>query len=109
MELFYREGPRVIEQLKENDHPIFLDLKLHDIPTTVMPAMKNIARLEVEYVNVQALGGGGRSQRAREGLLSGSHQQRTKLRAVSLLTAIDNAAMNEDVLLPGAIDANVRN
>ncbi|MYL61691.1 orotidine-5'-phosphate decarboxylase, partial [Virgibacillus halodenitrificans] len=36
MELFYREGPALIEKLKEKGHPIFLDLKLHDIPTTVM-------------------------------------------------------------------------
>src|SRR5699024_4148384 len=47
MELFYREGIHVIEKLKENNHPIFLDLKLHDIPTTVMRAMRNLASLEV--------------------------------------------------------------
>src|SRR5699024_12180566 len=57
MELFYREGIHVIEKLKENNHPIFLDLKLHDIPTTVMRAMGNLASLEVDIVNVHALGG----------------------------------------------------
>src|SRR5690625_2036436 len=48
MELFYREGRYVIEQLKLRNHPIFLDLKLHDIPTTVMRAMRNLATLEVD-------------------------------------------------------------
>lgn len=55
MELFYREGTFVIEALKERNHPIFLDLKLHDIPTTVMRTMRNLAALEVEYVNLHAL------------------------------------------------------
>src|SRR5699024_5325903 len=57
MELFYREGPTVIEKLKKNNHPIFLDLKLHDIPTTVKKAMRNIASLDVDMVNIHALGG----------------------------------------------------
>lgn len=35
MELFYQEGPVILEALKEKNCRIFLDLKLHDIPTTV--------------------------------------------------------------------------
>src|SRR5690625_7233312 len=75
MELFYREGMHVIEELKKRGHPIFLDLKLHDIPTTVMRAMKNLANLEVDYVNVHALGGSEMRLRAKEGLQSGSQSQ----------------------------------
>ena len=41
MELFYAEGPQIIKYLKEKNHKIFLDLKLHDIPNTVKSAMKN--------------------------------------------------------------------
>src|SRR5690554_5352835 len=67
MELFYREGPYIIEKLKENNHPVFLDLKLHDIPTTVMRAMANLARLEVDIVNVHAFGGSEMMKRAKEG------------------------------------------
>ncbi len=47
MELFYREGPKIIEWLRKNDHPIFLDLKLHDIPTTVRKAMANLSSLDI--------------------------------------------------------------
>lgn len=72
MELFYREGNFVIEALKKRNHPIFLDLKLHDIPTTVMRAMRNLAALEVEYVNLHALGGSDMIQKAKEGLQSSS-------------------------------------
>src|SRR5689334_8994049 len=57
MELFYQEGPAIIHQLKEQGHQIFLDLKLHDIPNTVKSAMKGLARLECDLVNVHAAGG----------------------------------------------------
>ena len=39
MELFYAEGPDIVKEIKKRDHKIFLDLKLHDIPTTVKKAM----------------------------------------------------------------------
>ena len=52
MELFYREGTQVINYLKENNHSIFLDLKLFDIPTTVERAMRNLAKFEIDFVNV---------------------------------------------------------
>ncbi|ASK63558.1 orotidine-5'-phosphate decarboxylase [Virgibacillus phasianinus] len=108
MELFYREGPRVIEQLKENNHAIFLDLKLHDIPTTVKKAMANIAKLEVDMVNVHALGGSEMMQRAKEGLQSNSHSNHeTKLIAVTMLTSMDDVVMGKELRLPGNVHDNV--
>lgn len=108
MELFYREGVSVIEKLKEREHPVFLDLKLHDIPTTVMRAMRNLAKLNVDFVNVHALGGSDMIKRAKEGLLAGtSPGHETKLLAVTILTSMDEAAMNYDLRLPGSVDDNV--
>lgn len=107
MELFYREGPHVIEKLKEDDHAIFLDLKLHDIPTTVNKAMKNIAKLEVDMVNVHALGGSEMMQRAKEGLLSGSiSSHKTKLIAVTVLTSMDDNTLKNELRLPGKLHDN---
>ncbi len=57
MELFYGEGPDIVRAVKERGHPVFLDLKLHDIPNTVQKAMKNIARLGVDMTNLHAAGG----------------------------------------------------
>lgn len=108
MELFYREGIHVIEQLKLCDHPIFLDLKLYDIPTTVMRAMRNLARLEVDYVNVHALGGSDMIKRAKEGLQhssQGNHE--TKLLAVTILTSMDEQTLHEDLTLRGSVNDNV--
>lgn len=106
MELFYREGPYVIEKLKENNHPVFLDLKMHDIPTTVRRAMENIARLGVDIVNVHALGGREMIEQAKEGLLSGAGKHDTKLIAVTILTSMDRETMNSELRLPGEVDEN---
>ena len=71
MELFYQEGPSIIHQIKEKGHHIFLDLKLHDIPNTVKSAMKGLARLECDLVNVHAAGGKEMMAAAFEGLEAG--------------------------------------
>ena len=57
MELFYQEGPAIIHEIKDKGHHIFLDLKLHDIPNTVKSAMKGLAKLGCDLVNVHAAGG----------------------------------------------------
>ncbi|GAB3793676.1 orotidine-5'-phosphate decarboxylase [Virgibacillus kimchii] len=106
MELFYREGPHIIEKLKENNHPVFLDLKLHDIPTTVMRAMENLARLEVDIVNVHALGGSEMMKRAKEGLLRAPVNHEVKLLAVTILTSMDEQTMNKQLLIPGNVRGN---
>jgi len=106
MELFYREGSKIIEKLKENNHPVFLDLKLHDIPTTVMRAMENLARLEVDIVNVHALGGREMIKHAKEGLLKAPGHHEVKLLAVTILTSMDEKTMNEELLLPGSLSEN---
>ena len=103
MELFYHEGPSIIEKLKENNHPIFLDLKLHDIPTTVKRAMQNIASLEVDLVNVHALGGSKMIEYAKEGLLSTNGSKQTKLIAVTILTSMEQTMMNHDLNIEGNV------
>lgn len=108
MELFYREGPALIEKLKENQHPIFLDLKLHDIPTTVRRAMKNLSKLEVDIVNVHALGGGEMIAEAKEGLLQGGANQ-TKLIAVTILTSMNTQTMNQELRISGELEEQVIN
>lgn len=106
MELFYREGHQIIEKLKKNNHPIFLDLKLHDIPTTVERAMENIASLGVEIVNVHALGGSEMIKRAKEGLLRGGASN-TKLIAVTILTSMNEISMNDELHIQGKLNEQV--
>ncbi|MBF0281039.1 MAG: orotidine-5'-phosphate decarboxylase [Zetaproteobacteria bacterium] len=56
LRLFVAEGPRLIRQLSEQ-HPIFLDLKFHDIPNTVAQAVASAGDHGVNMINVHAAGG----------------------------------------------------
>lgn len=56
MELFYQSGPGLVRDLAKR-FPIFLDLKLHDIPNTVQSAAARIADLGVRLTTVHAAGG----------------------------------------------------
>lgn len=106
MELFYREGPSMIEKLKINGHNVFLDLKLHDIPTTVERAMRNLAVLDVDMVNVHAFGGSDMIKRAKEGLLSGGGEH-IKLLAVTILTSMSEETMQHELGVRNSLQEQV--
>src|SRR5690625_7295885 len=57
MELYMQSGPAIIDVIKAYGHDVFLDLKLHDIPTTVERTMSVVGKLNVDMVNVHAAGG----------------------------------------------------
>ncbi|WP_330948421.1 orotidine-5'-phosphate decarboxylase [Virgibacillus sp. MG-45] len=105
MELFYREGPSVVEKLIAENYPVFLDLKLHDIPNTVKQAMMNLARLNMDIVNVHALGGAKMIEQAKEGLLQGNPNGKTKLIAVTILTSMDEGVVKNELHLQGGMKA----
>lgn len=71
LELFSGHGPAAVERLRGHA-PVFLDLKLHDIPTTVERAGRRLGRLGPTLVTVHALGGGAMVAAAVEGLEAGS-------------------------------------
>jgi orotidine-5'-phosphate decarboxylase len=101
MELFYAEGPAIVQFIKEAGHEIFLDLKLHDIPNTVKGGMKSLARLGVDMVNVHAAGGRDMMEAALEGLDSGSVAgvRRPYCIAVTQLTSTSENQMQSEQLI----------
>ncbi|MEB7771697.1 orotidine-5'-phosphate decarboxylase [Kurthia gibsonii] len=111
MELYYQEGPAIIETIKEMGHDIFLDLKLHDIPNTVKSAMKGLAKLGVDLVNVHAAGGSQMMQAAMEGLIEGTPagQERPALIAVTQLTSTTEEQMQKEQNILTSLDASVIN
>ena len=57
LELFTREGPSVVQALATREKRIFLDLKLHDIPSTVARAVGRARDLDVDLLTLHATGG----------------------------------------------------
>ena len=102
MELFYAEGPSIIKKIKERGHKIFLDLKLHDIPTTVKKAMAVLSKLDVDMVNLHAAGTKTMMEAAIEGLTR-ADGTRPILIAVTQLTSTDEATMHEELKITGSM------
>jgi orotidine-5'-phosphate decarboxylase len=98
MELFYAEGPSIVREIKARGHKIFLDLKLHDIPTTVKKAMKVLSSLDVDMTNLHAAGTIPMMKAAIEGLTR-EDGTRPILIAVTQLTSTDQQTMESDLLI----------
>lgn len=103
MELYYAEGPEIVREIKRRGHKIFLDLKLHDIPNTVMKAMKVLSNLDVDMTNLHAGGTKAMMEGAIKGLTR-SDGTRPILIAVTQLTSTDQSAMENDLLIKEPID-----
>lgn len=102
MELYYAEGPEIVRRLKEMGYPVFLDLKLHDIPNTVKKAMSVLSRLEVDMCNLHAAG----SRRMMEAAIDGLTRpdgSRPILLAVTQLTSTSPETMKEELLIDGTM------
>ena len=99
MELYYSEGPDIVRQLKRRGHPVFLDLKLHDIPNTVKKTMRVLADLGADMVNLHAAGTRSMMEAAREGLGG-----RAKLLAVTMLTSTDQRRMEQEIMISAPIE-----
>ena len=103
MELFYSQGPDIVKKIKERDHKIFLDLKLHDIPNTVKKSMAVLSGLDVDMTNLHASGTIAMMQAALEGLTR-PDGSRPLLIAVTQLTSTDAERMKNELLINEDID-----
>lgn len=106
MELFYAEGPSIVREIKARGHQIFLDLKLHDIPTTVRKAMRVLSSLDVDLCNLHAAGGSEMMRAALEGLTR-EDGSRPLLIAVTQLTSTDARTLREELLIDAPMEEAV--
>ena len=86
LEFFCANGPDGVRRLAELGLPIFLDLKLHDIPNTVAKAMQALRPLEPAIVTCHAGGGRAMMEDAKAAAPAA-----TKVVGVTVLTSLDEA------------------
>jgi orotidine-5'-phosphate decarboxylase len=84
LEFFAANGPAGAAEIAKLGLPIFLDLKLHDIPNTVASTMRALAPLEPAIVTIHAAGGAAMLEQAKAAAPEG-----TKVIAVTVLTSLD--------------------
>jgi len=89
LEFFCAHGHHGVHELAHCGLPIFLDLKLHDIPNTVAGAMQAIHVLEPAIVTVHASGGLAMMEDAKAAAALG-----TKVVAVTMLTSLDESDLS---------------
>ena len=107
MELYYAEGPAIVREIKRRGHKIFLDLKLHDIPNTVMKAMSVLSRLDVDMTNLHAAGTIEMMKAAVKGLTR-PDGTRPILLAVTQLTSTSEEAMQNELLINATMPDTVK-
>jgi orotidine-5'-phosphate decarboxylase len=91
LELFAARGPEAVTQLRAFA-PVFLDVKLHDIPNTVEGAARNCARLGIEMLTVHALGGEAMVRAAVRGATSGADDAGHPIPMVLAVTVLSSLA-----------------
>ncbi len=103
LEFFCAHGHHGVHEIAKLGLPIFLDLKLHDIPNTVAAAMQSIHVLEPAIVTVHASGGRAMMEDAKAA--AGEH---CKVVAVTLLTSLDERDMERTGIGGSAHDQVMR-
>jgi orotidine-5'-phosphate decarboxylase len=89
LELFTAHGPAAVLRLRHYG-PVFLDLKLHDIPNTVERAARNCARLGTAMFTVHALGGEPMVAAAVRGATQGAEESGHPMPTVAAVTVLSS-------------------
>jgi orotidine-5'-phosphate decarboxylase len=90
LEFFCANGHQGVLRMAERELPVFLDLKLHDIPNTVAKAVEALAPLEPAILTVHAAGG-----REMLAAAKAAAPPATKVVAVTVLTSLDESDLRD--------------
>jgi orotidine-5'-phosphate decarboxylase len=106
LELFGAAGPDAVRRVGAGGAPVFLDLKLHDIPNTVAGAVRALLPLRPAMLTLHAAGGAAMLRAAREAAEAAGAARRPILLAVTVLTSLDAGDL-ERTGVAGAPEAQV--
>jgi orotidine-5'-phosphate decarboxylase len=106
LELFWAHGPDAVRRIARHA-PVFVDAKLHDIPTTVERAAANVARLGVAMLNVHSLGGEAMMRAAVEGAARGAEEAGRPAPLVLAVTVLSSLA-GEELASPASLAFEAR-
>ena len=95
LELFTREGPRVIEILKKLNKNIFLDLKFHDIPNTMSAACYQVSKLGVDMISIHASAGSKAIAASKKASLEGAKKVNIKPPSVIGITVLTSFSIED--------------
>ncbi len=110
LQLFQKEGLKVINNLKKAGVKIFMDLKFHDIPNTVGEVSRLVTGLGVSMFNLHALGGPEMIEAAIKESAKAAAElgiDRPKILAVTVLTSIDDRLLSEKLKVSMPLDQYV--
>lgn len=105
LEFFMAQGAPGYKALQQEGLPLFLDVKLHDIPNTVAGAISSLAPLHPDFITIHTSGGRAMMEAAKQALLK-ADASGTKLLGVTVLTSMDTAdleAVGQDKGVAGQV------
>lgn len=99
LELYSYTGPAMIAELKDLGFPIFLDLKLHDIPTTVERAIRGFVQCGADIINVHCSGGYDMMVKAANAVREEGNKLKSvpKVIGVTVLTSMSETQFREEM------------
>ena len=105
-QLFTVEGPEIVRDLVSSGRKVFLDLKFHDIPNTVVGAIRAASELGVSMLTVHASGGGTMLKAAAQAAAESA--TKPMVLAVTVLTSLSDADLIHLGIAGRVIDQVIR-
>lgn len=106
LEFYGANGPDGVRAIVSAGAPVFLDLKLHDIPNTVAGAMKALAPIGATIINVHASGGAAMMRAAADA--ARTVERRATIIAVTVLTSLEDRDLPDIGVSDTALNHAVR-
>jgi orotidine-5'-phosphate decarboxylase len=106
LEFYGANGPDGVRAIAAVGAPVFLDLKLHDIPNTVAGAMKALMPIGAAILNVHASGGAAMMRAAADA--ASTTERRAKIIAVTVLTSLEDRELPQIGVSGTALEQAVR-